>query len=78
MAGLRGLSHFHYPGNTLHTPGTDDKRGILQGVGVACPTTESQKDCNDVMRKDLAQWLVDHGISGPKGERWMALVWFRT
>lgn len=45
--------------------GTDDKRGILQGAGVACPTTESQKDCNGVMRKDLEQWLIDHGISGP-------------
>mmetsp|Transcript_36800 Transcript_36800/g.60311 ORF Transcript_36800/g.60311 Transcript_36800/m.60311 type:complete len:168 (+) Transcript_36800:49-552(+) len=45
--------------------GTDDKRGILQGAGVACPTTESQKDCNLVMRKDLEQWLIDHGISGP-------------
>ena len=52
---------------TLHiiaAPGTDDKRGILQGAGVACPTTESQKDCNLVMRKDLEQWLIDHGISG--------------
>jgi len=56
---------------TLHiaAPGTDDKRGILQGAGVACPTTESQKDCNDVMRKDLEQWLIDHGISG-RGRRW--------
>ena len=53
----------------IAAPGTDDKRGILQGAGVACPTTESQKDCNDVMRKDLEQWLIDHGISG-RGRRW--------
>eukprot|EP00434_Breviolum_minutum_P008523 symbB.v1.2.007518.t1/scaffold462.1/size201456/8 len=44
--------------------GTEDKRGALQAGGV-CPTTESQKDCNDVMRKHLEQWLVEHGISGP-------------
>lgn len=52
---------------TVHTflPGTEDKRGALQGGGV-CPTTESQKDCNDVMRKHLEQWLVEHGISGPE------------
>ena len=57
---------------TLHiaAPGTDDKRGILQGAGVACPTTESQKDCNDVMRKDLEQWLIDHGISGRRWREW--------
>ena len=43
-------------------PGTNDKRGALQAG--YCPTTESQKDCNEVMRKDLQQWLVEHGISG--------------
>ncbi|CAJ1372806.1 unnamed protein product [Effrenium voratum] len=45
--------------------GTDDKRGALQGVGVSCPTKESQKDCNEVMRKDLVHWLAEHGIAGP-------------
>ncbi|CAE8637827.1 unnamed protein product, partial [Polarella glacialis] len=40
-------------------------RGALEGVGVATSAADSQKDCFDVMRKDLAVWLVEHQIIGP-------------
>eukprot|EP00440_Ansanella_granifera_P074525 gb/GFBE01080877.1/.p1 GENE.gb/GFBE01080877.1/~~gb/GFBE01080877.1/.p1 ORF type:complete len:350 (+),score=61.93 gb/GFBE01080877.1/:1-1050(+) len=46
---------------------TDDRRGCLEGVGVAVANAgaTSRKDCTDVMRKDLQTWLVEHGITGP-------------
>jgi len=46
---------------------TDDKRGTLEGAASSSSSAakSSQRDCNDVMRKDLQTWLVDHGITGP-------------
>lgn len=46
---------------------TEDKRGSLEGVGLARVGTaaQSQQDCTDVMRQDLAAWLAKHGIEGP-------------
>jgi len=41
-------------------------RGALEGVGLAqAPASQSQKNCTDVMRKDLQDWLVAKGIDGP-------------
>jgi len=45
----------------------DTGRGALEGVGPsnASSAKDSVKDCNAVMRKDLKDWLKDHGIHGP-------------
>lgn len=57
-----------------HGDPEDDGRGALEGVGPA-PTASSgattstsaasTKSCNDVMKKELRDWLEKHGIHGP-------------
>mmetsp|Transcript_8636 Transcript_8636/g.20527 ORF Transcript_8636/g.20527 Transcript_8636/m.20527 type:complete len:188 (-) Transcript_8636:31-594(-) len=45
---------------------TDDKRGLLDGVGLReKPSEASQRDCNDVMQKHLQAWLSERDITGP-------------
>mmetsp|Transcript_80813 Transcript_80813/g.226667 ORF Transcript_80813/g.226667 Transcript_80813/m.226667 type:complete len:239 (-) Transcript_80813:80-796(-) len=47
-------------------PESENGRGALEGVGVGGnPSSQSQKNCTDVMRKDLQDWLTAHGIEGP-------------
>lgn len=49
------------------TSGTPEEssRGTLEGAGLASTASQSQKNCTDVMRKDLKDWLVTHEIRGP-------------
>lgn len=54
-------------------------RGALEGVGLAAasPAGTSQKNCNDVMRQDLRDWMKSNGMEGPppSGEAEQRAMW---
>lgn len=43
----------------------DTGRGTLEGVSSTSSASESQKNCREVMQKDLQKWLETKGINGP-------------
>mmetsp|Transcript_20644 Transcript_20644/g.55163 ORF Transcript_20644/g.55163 Transcript_20644/m.55163 type:complete len:288 (+) Transcript_20644:91-954(+) len=51
---------------SVGTSEAESGRGTLEGVGLAqAPASQSQKNCTDVMRKDLKEWLARKGLEGP-------------
>lgn len=52
-------------------------RGALEGVGLASSASQSQKNCTDVMHKDLRDWLDNNGMKGPppSGEAEQRAMW---
>lgn len=52
-------------------------RGALEGVGLASSASQSQKNCTEVMRKDLRDWMANNGMQTPPqpGEAEQRAMW---